>query len=308
MRKRIFSFLSPPVGLGTVVLFLFLTVSALADARSVTIETKGGERFIGEFVDEKLKILHLGQEFELPLAEITEISEDLTLFKLEEEMRIRGKIAAENLVIRTRFGDISVPVADIKTIELEALPEDEAPAEAAPAVALPKRCPHCGRLIKAEAIPEEAVVVEDWKVKLGPEQEIVGRGGGDILEFTLQYVERKGNDLIVGIGLRNIAREALAVRLPEDFQVSTLLLDEKVGTKYKIRRIRGLSVRESLRIAPRGKKVAHFTFPFPEGVKKIRLDGVVTWANWRPRPRWYRDTLFSIDFTIPPQSGSEADE
>ncbi|MCD5401784.1 hypothetical protein LR013_04245 [candidate division NPL-UPA2 bacterium] len=285
MRKRIFSLLSPRVGLGTVALFLFLTVSALAAARSVTIKTKGGEIFIGEFAAEKLKILHLGQEFELPVAEITEISEDLSLFRLGERMLLRGKIIPENLVIRTRFGDINVPVADIKTIKLEA------PAGAAPAVAFPKRCPHCGRLIKAEAIPQEATA-GDWKVRVKRE---IRRGHK--VKFTLQYVERRGDNLIVGIGFRNITERVVPVQLPKNFQESTLLLDDQVGTEYRIRRIRGLSV-ERLNIAPGAMRVAHFTFPFPEGVEKARLTSMLT-IEWGSSP-------LSVAFTIPPQAVPEA--
>ena len=154
----------------------------------------------------------------------------------------------------------------------------------------------CPEVPPEEAIPEEAIVGEDWKVKLG--QEI---GHARDIKFTLQDVERRGDNLIVGIGFRNEHERIVPVQLPKDFQESTLLLDDKVGTEYKVSRIRGLSVRESLNITPGAMRVAHFTFPFPEGVEKARLASVLAIDGY-----WRRIPL-SVAFTIPPQAGPEAD-
>jgi len=128
-----------------------------------------------------------------------------------------------------------------------------------------------------------------WKVKLKRE----GGEFHDRIKIFLEYVEKRENNLVVGIGFRNITKGILEIVLDRGYKQTTALLDDDEGSEYNLKKVKGLTAKNLTNVNPGAKKLAIFTFPFPQGVKKARFVS-----------RWYirsaGDVPLSIPFTIPP--------
>jgi len=245
---------------------------------ALTVETKKGDIIKGEFGIEKLKVeLQLGGFLEISVTEIIDISGDkmdnLT-FKLKDGMVLRGKIGDEKVTVKTRFGDITIPLSEIKSINIGAAVK-EAPEVASKIT--PDR----------EVIPEKKVSPEgDWRVDLRREEGVFH----ERFKIILQYVEKKGNILIVGISSRNISKGIQHLGLRHDYKDTTVLIDDDEGTEFKLRSVEGISER-GVAINPGAMKLATFTFPFPQGVKKARF--VSIWGAGAKYPSLSR-SLFHL--------------
>lgn len=129
---------------------------------------------------------------------------------------------------------------------------------------------------------------KDWKVTL---KRKVGEFG-DRFKIFLEYVEKKENNLVVGIGFRNLTKDIQRIQLDYRYAQTTALLDDDEGSEYNLKKVKGLT-RDWMGVNPGAKKLAIFTFPFPEGVKRARF--VSQWHIYRGG-----DVPLSIPFTIPP--------
>jgi len=251
------------------ILFIFLILITLLFSggivHALTIETIKGDIIKGEFGIEKLKVsLQLGGVLEISVSEIIDISGDKMdnlIFKLRDGMVLKGKIGEEKITIKTRYGDITIPISEIKNINIGAIQE----------------------------IPEKKITPEgDWKIDLEREEGVFY----EKFRITLQYVEKKGETLVVGIGFRSISKNIQAIALLHHYKETTVLLDDDEGTEFKLIRVEGLT-EGGLGVNPGAMKSATFTFSFPQGVKKARF---VSW--WRS----YGYIIpLSIPFAIPPE-------
>jgi len=247
----------------TLYIFLIFLIS-ISITHALTIETKKGDVIKGDFGMEKLKVqLQLGGVVEIPLSELIEISENMDTFKLRDGIVLRGKIADEKLNIKTRFGEVAVPLSEIKNINIGVIKE------------VPE--------VPSKITPEKKVTPEgDWRVDLKREVVVDNR-----FKITLQYVEKKGDTLVVGIGHRNISKEIQHLGLGHDYKDTIVLLDDDGGTEFKLIGVEGITTKRRLEIPQGAMRLVTFTFPFPQGVKKAR----------------FVSKRLSIPFSIPPEKG-----
>ena len=100
-------------GLGLVGLLIGVFVLPLS-LRGATFEMKNGDVIVGE-LSSSLKIEPtFGGELEVPPGEIVSIEGERFTFK--DGTSLKGRIKQETLLVKTRFGVVKLPVAELKMI------------------------------------------------------------------------------------------------------------------------------------------------------------------------------------------------
>ena len=91
--------------------------------------------------------------------------------------------------------------------------------------------------------------------------------------WVLRFVERQGNNLILGVVYKNNASSPRPIFLAEDFQNSTLLMDQATASTYPLLAVSGISG-EPTKVGRRKRKTALFTFPYPAGATQVTFSSV----------------------------------
>lgn len=106
-----------------ILFILTLLVFSAGIAHAITIETKKGDVIKGEIGMTSIRIeLELGGVLSIAPGEIADISgEDMDTFKLKDGTVLRGKIGEDILTIKTSYGNIAIPVSEIKRIDFGTL-------------------------------------------------------------------------------------------------------------------------------------------------------------------------------------------
>ena len=91
--------------------------------------------------------------------------------------------------------------------------------------------------------------------------------------WVLRFVERQGDNLILGVVYKNNASSPRPIFLAEDFHTSTLLTDNETSAKYPLLAVSGISG-EPTKVGRRKRKTALFTFPYPTGATDLTFSSV----------------------------------
>jgi hypothetical protein len=91
--------------------------------------------------------------------------------------------------------------------------------------------------------------------------------------WVLRFVERQGDNLILGVVYKNNASSPRPIFLAEDFQNSTLLMDQATASTYPLLTVSGISA-EATKVGRRKRKTALFTFPYPAGATQVTFSSV----------------------------------
>jgi len=253
------------MGLKKIMYIIFVIIFYVSLAQALTIETKKGDVIKGNIGMEKLRVQpDFGGVIEIPVREIISLlgEDNKNVFKLNDGTTIRGKIADEKIIIKTKFGEIGVPAAEIKKITLEAAKLAEEKTEAKPAK-------------------------EDRKFSI--KKEI---GKGSYFLYTMEEIEIKGKNIIFYIGYKNTLNIIASIKIDKNYKATTALLNEE-GIEYNLISLTGITTEET-QVNPQAKKIATFTFPLPKELKKGKL---VT--CFEERAVWHYYYNFVGDFEIP---------
>ena len=90
--------------------------------------------------------------------------------------------------------------------------------------------------------------------------------------WVLRFVERQGDNLILGVVYKNNASSPRPIFLAEDFQDSTLVTDQAAAT-YPLIAVSGISGEPS-KVGRLKRKTALFTFPYPTGATELTFSSV----------------------------------
>ena len=90
--------------------------------------------------------------------------------------------------------------------------------------------------------------------------------------WVLRFVERQGDNLILGVAYINNASSPRPIFLAEDFEISTLLTDQAAAT-YPLLAVSGISG-EATKVGRRKRKTALFTFPYPTEATQVSFSSV----------------------------------
>ena len=91
--------------------------------------------------------------------------------------------------------------------------------------------------------------------------------------WVLRFVEKKGDQLTLGIAYKNNASSPRPVFLAEGFETSTLLTDPATSTTYPLLAVSGVSG-EATKVGRLKRKMALFTFPYPAGAAEVTFSSV----------------------------------
>ena len=313
-------------------------VSQLAEQISKNMQEKQKQKIaIIDFSDLNGNVTALGQfmaeELTTQLFIIApgkfEVVERRQLLKLEEELALgqigfieekgikkMGQVLGVDAIVTGSMTDlgntvkVNARLIAVESAKVFAVAATDIPKTGMVADLIAKGVERSGPAAKAPATPSATVqpakqakvkqTADSWKVDLNRDVGVFEESWN----VTLQYVERKKDALIVGIGFRNITKKIMRGDLSSNYKETTILLDDEVGNEFNLKGVEGIST-NTLNVNPGAKKIARFTFPFPEGVKKVRFVSVWGLENLK---RGYCCDIYplSIPFNIPPDA--EGDE
>ena len=85
--------------------------------------------------------------------------------------------------------------------------------------------------------------------------------------WVLRFVEKKGDQLTLGVAYKNNASSPRPIFLAEGFETSTLLTDPAMAT-YPLLAVSGISG-DPTKVGRLKRKTALFTFPYPAGAAEV---------------------------------------
>ena len=91
--------------------------------------------------------------------------------------------------------------------------------------------------------------------------------------WVLRFVEKKANQLTLGVGYKNNASSPRPVFLAEGFETSTLLTDPVTSASYPMLAVSGISG-DPTKVGRLKRKTALFTFPYPAGADEVTFSSV----------------------------------
>ena len=91
--------------------------------------------------------------------------------------------------------------------------------------------------------------------------------------WVLRFVEKKADQLTLGVAYKNNASSPRPVFLAEGFETSTLLLDPATSTSYPMLAVSGISG-DPTKVGRLKRKTALFTFPYPAGTNEVTFSSV----------------------------------
>lgn len=117
--------------------------------------------------------------------------------------------------------------------------------------------------------------------------------------WVLRFVERKGDQLVLGVAYKNNASSPRPIFLAEGFQTSTLLTDQAKATTYPLLTVSGISG-EPTKVGRRKHKTALFIFPYPTEAAEVTFTSV--WITvWMMNAA----SRVQVEFPIPIPHGRE---
>ncbi|MDE0208001.1 MAG: hypothetical protein OXP66_18445 [Candidatus Tectomicrobia bacterium] len=90
--------------------------------------------------------------------------------------------------------------------------------------------------------------------------------------WVLRFVEKKGDQLTLGVAYKNNASSPRPIFLAEGFETSTLLTDAAAAT-YPMLSVSGISG-DPTKVGRLKLKTALFTFPYPAGAAEVTFSSV----------------------------------
>ena len=91
--------------------------------------------------------------------------------------------------------------------------------------------------------------------------------------WVLRFVEKKGDQLTVGIAFKNNASSPRPIFLAEGFETSTLLTDPATSATYPMLEVGGISG-DPTKVGRLKLRTALFTFPYPAEAAEVTFSSV----------------------------------
>ena len=91
--------------------------------------------------------------------------------------------------------------------------------------------------------------------------------------WVLRFVEKKGDQLTLGVAYKNNASSPRPIFLADGFEASTLLTDPTTSATYPLIEVSGVSG-EATKVGRLKRKTALFTFPYPDGAGELTFSSV----------------------------------
>ena len=91
--------------------------------------------------------------------------------------------------------------------------------------------------------------------------------------WVLRFVEKKGDQLTLGIAYKNNASSPRPIFLAEGFETSILLTDPATSISYPLLAVSGISG-DPTKVGRLKLKTALFTFPYPTGATEVTFSSV----------------------------------
>lgn len=113
---------------------------------------------------------------------------------------------------------------------------------------------------------ETAEAAPDWRAEMN--ETVVEENHW---RWRLRFLERRGDELAVGLSYRNGASTGRPIYLELDHMETIALIDEENGARFPLLAVEGVSASVTA-VDRRSSQFAEFLFRFPEGARAVTFD------------------------------------
>lgn len=131
-------------------------------------------------------------------------------------------------------------------------------------------------------------VKKDWRADI--KREVIGEGEWT---WTLEYVEKSGKTLVIGLVFRNGAPDKRPLFLEADYRSKIVLTDDANGQTYPLLSVEGITDADTNFVERNKSRRATFTFAYPKGSEKVHFN-----SAWVTLMTQGAEAVIEVEFPI----------